>query len=339
MKNNLTMTVLASAFALVLSNSAVASATVPAGELPILKPGNFVSSSDQQICFDIFKETYTSDMVGFKVDSGPKICDADGNCTGQQAGDFTNGEVTFDVSDDSKYLSWTALPGVQMLAVIVKGGTNHNLYDYLNAPPADNPYLGDNDSGLHAPLTKSDKLAGISHYNVCYRPDQGGEEQGEGCSPGYWGNHTDRWFGAATTDGMNTTFGVDYFSNLQSCTKVKGVETCTDAGPMKLLDAFNPNQRSACPSCSSFALHAVAALLNSYGGTDNGDVSNAPIPYPDGDNINSYPWTTAEVIADVKAVDDGIMTEAEFKTKYDIYGDYNTDNKLWCPLTGTKATN
>lgn len=167
MKNNLTMTVLASAFALVLSNSAVAGATEPAGEEPILKIGNFVSSSNQQICFDIFKETYTSDMVGFKVDSGPKICDADGNCTGQQAGDFTNGEVTFDVSDDSKTLDWKAAPGVQMLAVIVKGGTNHNLYDYLNEPPANKgPYMGDNDKGLHAPLTKSGKLAGISHYNT-----------------------------------------------------------------------------------------------------------------------------------------------------------------------------
>lgn len=178
---------------------------------------------------------------------------------------------------------------------------------------------------------------------MCYRPDQGGEEQGEGCSPGYWGNHTDRWLGAATTADMNDTFGVDYFSNLQSCTKVKGVETCTDAGPMKLLDAFNPNQSSACPSCSAFAQHAVAALLNSYGGTDNGDVEDGgtpelPIPYPDGDNINSYPWTTAEVIADVKAVDAGGMTEAEFNTKYDMYGAYNKPNELWCPLTGTKAT-
>lgn len=323
MKNNLTMTVLASAFALMVSNGALA-ATDVAGEEPILKPGNFVSSSDNQICYDIFGEAVTEDMVGFKVDSGPKI---DG--VGQQAGDFDNGEVAFDVSVDSKTLSWTAIDGVQMLGVIVKGGTNHNLYDYVNAPPEGNPYLGNNDSGLIAPLLKNGKPAGISHYNVCYLPEQGGDEQGEGCSPGYWTNHTDRWAGAATGDEMNATFGVAYFGDIYTCTGNGINKVCSYSREMTLGDAMAnpPLNKDVCPDCDAFAFHAVAALLNSLGGTEN----------PSGGNITKYPYTTDDVKADVGKVEDGEMTEAEFLTKYDVYGNKDQPNVLWCPLTGTPA--
>lgn len=329
---------LAGAMAALLSGGAMATdLTSPAGEAPILKTGNFVADTDQDICFQIFGDGWTSDMVGFKVDSGPKICDAYGNCQGQQAGDFSNGEVSFDVSDDGKYLSWTAIAGVRMLGVVVKGATNYNLYDYLNPLPTTNPYMGDNDAGLHSPVNKKGLIPQISHYNVCYIPDQGGDEQGQGCSPGYWGNHLDRWAGVSPTAEMNTTFGVDTFGDIYACTKVKGVETCTYVREMTLEDAFNPNASSECPSCSAFAQHAVAALLNSYGGTPNGDVDNSPIPYPDNGNITGYPWTPAEVIA---AVQDAITngTEQSFLTTFDLYGDYDAPNKLWCPLTGTKTT-
>lgn len=91
--------------------------------------------------------------------------------------------------------------------------------------------------------------------------DGGGEEGGEGCTPGYWKNHLDSWAGTgyAPTATVKATFDVTYGSTLLAALKTGG-------GQEKAL-----------------MRHAVAALLNAASsGVD-------------------YEYTEAEVIAMVQA--------------------------------------
>lgn len=90
------------------------------------------------------------------------------------------------------------------------------------------------------------------------------EDQGEGCTPGYWKNHLDKWAptGYSTGDDFDTTFGVNYFSpniNLGQAINMNG-------GGLKKV-----------------ARHGTAALLNAS--------------HP---GVN-YPATVAEVIAAVQS--------------------------------------
>ena len=64
---------------------------------------------------------------------------------------------------------------------------------------------------------------------------------GEGCTPGYWKTHTDRWVGFAPGDSFDATFGVDAF------------------GPaLTLLEAAAQGGGGL----AALGRHAVAALLN-----------------------------------------------------------------------------
>lgn len=272
------------ATALVASTSSGAGHTSAAGVTPTSYPGNFVSSGDDdQVCYDMSAQgligEQTGELHGFKVD--PPV-------------DFDNGDVSVDISADGKSLSWESAPGVTVLAVIVKGGPNFNVYDYTSPPT-----LVSSDSGLHSPLHKG-KVPQISHYNVCYSIEPPAEGD-EGCTPGYWRNHADRWLGVTPGDDFDATFAVD---------------------------AFDPNQtlgqavQLGGGGVNALARHAVAALLNSYGGVPNGD-----------GEVVDYPFTTAEVLAMVKAaIDSGDAAEIE-ATKNTL----DEANNLGCPLSGTPA--
>lgn len=64
---------------------------------------------------------------------------------------------------------------------------------------------------------------------------------GEGCTPGYWKNHTGNWVGFSTGDDFDTVFGVDLFNpdiDLETAVNLPG------------------------NSLNAFARHATAALLN-----------------------------------------------------------------------------
>jgi hypothetical protein len=259
---------------------AAAGAPTAKGVQPVEYAGNFVSSDDDQVCYDMSALGYigevTGEMRGFKID--PPV-------------DYDDGYVSTTISADGKYLDWVS-NNAKVLAFIIKGGNSYNLYDYV-------PFDYTDDQLLHSPVTvKGNKttIPQISHYNVCYNVPPG-EEQG--CTIGYWRNHTDRWSGVATTADFDTTFGVDLFSpdiNLGTAINLGG------------------------GGVNNLARQATASLLNAYGG----------VPNADGTDVN-FPLSPAEVIQKVQdAVVDGTIEEtAEY---------FDGLNNLGCPLSGTPAT-
>jgi hypothetical protein len=263
---------------------------VPAGShegvVPVSFAGNFVAADDDQICYEIAEQgdlEITSEMRGFKNDNPTA------GSTHTQAG------ISATVSANGKFLSWESATA-KVVAVVVKGADAFNLYDYLthfgglNAIPS-------SDSLLHSPL-KNGKIPAISHYNFCYSPPppSGGAE---GCTPGYWRNHVDRWEGAATSDDFDATFGVDLFEpNITLGAAIWATGGGADA----------------------LARHATAALLNSFGG----------VPNADGELVN-YAYTTAEVI---QMVQDAVANGTIDATK-DLF---DAANNAGCPLEGTNAT-
>jgi hypothetical protein len=257
---------------------AAAGAPTAKGVQPVEYPGNFVSDTDDQVCYDMAQLGYigevTGEMRGFKID--PPVA-------------YSDGSVSTAISSDGRYLSFATSDDVNLLAVIVKGGPSYNLYDYV-------PYSYDSDQLLHSPVSqKGNKtiLPQISHYNVCYEVVGGGE----GCTPGYWRNHADRWVGVAPSDDFDATFGVDYFQpDVSLGTAISSPQTY-----------------------GVFAFHAVAALLNSYGG----------VPNADGTAV-SYPYSTSDVVSSVQdAVANGTTESAK-----DVFA---AANELGCPLGGTAA--
>jgi hypothetical protein len=119
-----------------------------------------------------------------------------GNVTCEQLGyEFSSARVNYNdgifdapfpagiiVSTDGTYVSWSSTFGIG--AVIVKGGNDANIYEYI--PQA----FGD--SGLAAPPNPSGDPAGLSNLTFCWNPE---EDLGEWCSPGYWRQtqHLDSW--------------------------------------------------------------------------------------------------------------------------------------------------
>lgn len=250
------------------------------GITPTAYAGNFVSSADDdQVCYDMellgYIGTVTNEMRGFKID--PPV-------------NFANDLVTVTLSEDGKFLAWVTSNNTKMLAFIVKGGPNYNVYNYV-------PYNFAADSGLGAPLYKKD-YPQISHYNFCYQPDVPTGDQG--CTPGYWRNHADRWTGAGPTDDFDATFGVDLF-----------------APDITLGQAIQLGGGGV----NALARHATAALLNAYGGIPNDDGNNTTV---------AYPYTVEEVI---EMVQNAVANNTIEDTK-DLFA---AANELGCPLSGTKA--
>jgi hypothetical protein len=241
---------------------------------PEAYPGNFVSSDDDQVCYDMsglgIIGRVTDEMRGYKID--PPVGYDDGNV------------ATF-ISPDGKVLSWSSL-NATVLAFIIKGGPNFHVYDYVGSGI-------DADGGLVSPAHKR-SLPQISHYNVCYQVTG----SGEGCTPGYWRNHGDRWSGAAPGDDFDTTFGVDLFN------------PDITLGQAIWLGGGGVN---------ALARHATAALLNSYGG----------VPNSNGVTV-VYPYTTLQVI---QMVQDAVANDTIETTK-DLF---EAANEAGCPLSGTRA--
>jgi len=243
---------------------------------PTAYPGNFVSSDDDQVCYDMSALGYigevTSDMRGFKID--PPV-------------NYNDGNIDILLSLDGRYLAWEAGANATVLAFIIKGGPNYHVYDYVNDP-------FDADSWLASPLNRGN-FPLISHYNACYTV-AGGDE--EGCTPGYWRNHADRWDGVSPGHYFNTTFDVNLFD-----------PDITLAAAISLVGG----------GVNAFARHATAALLNAYGGSPNADGTTV-----------AYPYTVEEVI---EMVQDAVENET-FEATKDLF---EAANELGCPLSGTPA--
>jgi hypothetical protein len=245
--------------------------TTDRGIVPAEYPGNFVSSDNDQVCYDMASLEYIGDwdmeMRGFKID--PPV-------------DYDDGNVSTIISVDGKSLEWITVPGTQILAFIIKGGPNYHVYDYIDLPAGVvfDWSVSEWDKGLVSPLTSTGKKGTpsqpqISHYNVCYYPPPDGEFTG--CTPGYWRNHIDRWVGVSPNALFSETFVVpDYLP-----------------GVTLLMAIDNPN------TYGPFPFHATAALLNAYGG----------IPNADGTYVE-YKYTVAEVIAMVQDAVSNDTTEA-----------------------------
>lgn len=244
------------------------------GVIPTERPGNFVSSDDDQVCYDMSALGYigevTGEMRGFKID--PPTAYNDGN-------------IDIVLSGDMRYLAWATEANATALAFIIKGGPNYHVYNYVGEGI-------DADSWLASPKNKG-KVPQISHYNVCYEVADGTQ----GCTPGYWRNHADRWLGYEASENFDAVFGVTYLGD-----------------QVTLGMAINNPQ-----TYGTFAFHAVGALLNSTGG----------VPNEDGTTVD-YPYSTAEVIEMVQAA---VADETLEATKDALAA----ANELGCPLSGTRA--
>jgi hypothetical protein len=270
---------LVTAMGVVLASSGASERVPSVGGTVTEFPGNFVASDDVEVCYALSALGYidgvTTDMRGFKVD--PPV-------------NYDDGYVSTTLSEDGKYLDWES-NNATVHAFIIKGGPNYHVYDYQGTG-----FEWDND--LHSPMMvdkKKPSLPAISHYNVCYTPEPG---ELEGCTPGYWRNHADRWVGVASTDGFNATFGVDLFD-----------PDITLGTAIWLTGGGN----------NAFARHATAALLNAYAKELGSN-----------DQFVNYPYSVDEVIAMVQdAIADGIIEATK-----DLF---DAANSLGCPLSGTPA--
>jgi hypothetical protein len=240
---------------------------------PSLHPGNFVAADDDQVCYELAATAgfdYTSELRGFKIDP---------------TGNFSNANIDVTISSDGRYLAWE-LVNAQMLGVIVKGGPSFHLYNYQGTGLM-------SDGLLASPLQKK-SLPQISHYNVCYNP----EVFGEGCTPGYWRNHANRWVGVSPLDGFNATFGVT-----STFTGTLGQAIWASGGGINAL-----------------ARHATAALLNAYGG----------VPNADGTRVD-FPMTPAQV---VEAMQAALAVGGDIEATQLMFAALN---EAGCPLSGTSA--
>jgi len=125
-------------------------------------------------------------------------------------------------------------------------------------------------------------------------------EGDEGCTPGYWKNHTGSWAGTGFAPGQTTLSvfsGASAFPSLASQTLLQSLQ---GGGGTGTLGAAKTLLRAA-----------VAALLNAASsGVD-------------------YPRTSAEIIADVNAA----LASNDRATMLALASELDSDNNLGCPLS------
>jgi hypothetical protein len=194
---------------------------------------------------------------------------------------------TFTVQADGKHLNWSS-SGNLMKAVLVKGGPNQYVYLY-------NPPSLSSDQNLHSPPVGSGNTPDISHYTFCYVP---ATTTSEGCSPGYWKNHTNSWAGSGLLPG-------------QTVASVFGNAAGTNVGNVSLVNALGLGGGSGADGGRQIlARAAVAALINAS--------------HPD----VFYPLSAAQVIAQVNAVIGGSNRNAMLALASTLDG----LNNLGCPI-------
>ncbi|MBA2378495.1 MAG: hypothetical protein H0V76_02845 [Blastocatellia bacterium] len=260
----------AAMFSVSANAQAVAGApTTTVGIQPVLYPGNFVADTDDEVCYAIcrlFEDCdVTGEMRGIKVDP-------------PAPGTTTYGQLDITISANGQMLDWnTNGSGAQVLWFIIKGGRNFNLYTYVGVGGFPFPL----DTGLHSPGSYNRRgqlvYPQISHFNACYIRG-GGTGGDQGCTPGYWRNHYDRWVGLVAMADFDTTFGVDMFT--------------PDATVGQVISAPN--------TYGSDAFHAVAALLN----------ANAAELATDAPGYVAYPSTPGQVIGMVQVGNFGDLKRA-----------------------------
>jgi len=130
-------------------------------------------------------------------------------------------------------------------------------------------------------------------------PGAGPNETGdEGCTPGYWKNHTDSWAGTGYAPGQ--TVGSVF----------TGAAAFPSQAAKTLLQALQGSGGPGVEGAAKILLRAaVAALLNAGSSVD-------------------YPRTTAEILADVNAA----LASGNRNTMLSLAAELDDDNNLGCPL-------
>ena len=210
--------------------------------------------------------SYTGDVSGgFTIDPG--------QCwrVGFFGGDGVDIDITETVPDD------------QVLDSIV--------VDQLNLP--DQLVTGSNTvTGVIAAGQPFPQSAVVTFYNTAVPPPPGDE----GCTPGYWKNHTDAWEGYAPGDLAGDVFDLGAFPSLASQTLLQS-----------LGGGGGPGTTGA---AKILVRAAVAALLNA----ENSGVA--------------YTWDAADIISDVNDA----LNSDDRAAMLDLAGELDSDNNLGCPL-------
>jgi hypothetical protein len=192
--------------------------------------------------------------------------------------DISNNPSLVNTLDGSDGHSWDS----DTITINIPGGVGSTTVQLFSAPAGQNP-----DSLLWE----------LGALRVCQTriEEPTGEE---GCTPGYWKNHTSSWAGTGFSPGQSTgsVFSLGGFPSLASQTLL---QTLQGGGGPGTLGAARILLRAA-----------VAALLNAaHSGVD-------------------YPRTTTEIIADVNAA----LASNNRNTMLALASELDADNNLGCPL-------
>jgi hypothetical protein len=221
---------------------------------------------------------FDADNIAFRIDPAPE------GVTHHTDG-LLNVTINHYETDAGWFLDWNknAPSHCKVNGVLVKGGNGGFYYAY-------SPALN-GDTGLHAIIAGgSGKFAAVSHVDFCYSCEQAWQ----GCTPGYWKNHSAAWAatGYQPGDSLQSVFGADALAgtlaNGLGFTGGPGV----DGAKRILLRA------------------SVAALLSAA--------------HPD----VAYPYTEAEVLTGVAAA----LASGNRATMLAYAADLDQANNLGCPL-------
>ncbi|HEX6862332.1 MAG TPA: hypothetical protein VF414_05925 [Thermoanaerobaculia bacterium] len=195
--------------------------------------------------------------------------------------DISNNPSLVNTLDSSDGAAWDT----DVLIIDIPAGVASTTAQLFSAPPNQNP-----DSMLWTLGLLRLPLPGAG-------PGEG--EEDEGCTPGYWKNHTDSWAGTGYSPGQTTG---SVFS---------GASAFPALAAQSLLTSLQGSGGPGTLGGAKILLRAaVAALLNAaHSGVD-------------------YPWTTAEILADVNAA----LTSNNRNTMLALAAELDSDNNLGCPL-------
>lgn len=194
--------------------------------------------------------------------------------------DISNNPSVVNILDGSDGASWDT----EVLVIDIPAGVASTTVQLFSAPPNQNP-----DSLLWTLGLLRLPLPGDV-------PPPPGED---GCTPGYWKNHTDSWAGTG-------------YSPLQTTGSVfSGASAFPTLASQSLLQSLQGGGGSGTLGGARILVRAaVAALLNAgHSGVD-------------------YPRTTAEILADVNAA----LTSNNRNAMLALASELDSDNNLGCPL-------
>lgn len=209
------------------------------------------------------------------------IVSGDGQDTRPDRIDISNNASLVNTLNGSQGHSWDS----DTITINIPGGTASTTAQLFSEPVNQNP-----DSLLWE----------VAALSVCQQSSGGEEEGDEGCTPGYWKNHTGSWAGTGYSPGQTTGSvfsGASAFPSLASQTLLQSLQG--GGGP------------GTTGAAKILLRAAVAALLNAaHSGVD-------------------YPRTTAEIIADVNAA----LASNHRNTMLELASELDDDNNGGCPLS------